>query len=232
MGMKKKFAILLLAGMLVSLLQVNTASANLNDTRATIAARYGDYRLVLDKDHQLWTRDEWEKKGIHRAEPLTYEYAFERQGIDFRMEVSYAGKDPQALVTAQRFTPAWPFKVKELKKYLPEIYDLISSPKAVIFATKSQLTQSFQEIPSPVTLGVVIEDNPVPNNHKIFTLLSFCVRDEGRLIKEIPYLDREAEIREIVLERAFRADVKDNLDSSWVRIPNLFQPDSNGSPRQ
>lgn len=198
------------------------AFASLDDTRASIESQYGDYRMVIDTDNQLWAKSEWEQKGHVRAKAASYTYSFSRQGLEIQLETAYTADTPQASVKAQRFTPGTSIKVKEFKNYFPEIYRLIMSPKAQAFASYDPVTHQFQEMQSPVTMGILIKDAPVTQK-SYYTLLVFNIQDEGRLIKDAKYIDENTYIREFTIERIYPRTASEFLESNqWQMIKNFF----------
>lgn len=198
------------------------AFASLDDTRASIESQYGDYRMVIDTDSQLWTKSEWEQKGHIRAKAASYTYSFSRQGLEIQLETAYIADTPQASVKAQRFTPSTSIKIKEFKNYFPEIYRLITSPKAQAFASYDPVTRQFQELQSPVTMGILIKEAPAAQK-SYYTLLVFNIQDEGRLIKEAKYIDENTYIREFTIERVATRTAADFLESNqWQTIKNFF----------
>ncbi|GMB01932.1 hypothetical protein [Pelosinus sp. IPA-1] len=200
----------------------SVAFASLDDTKLTIEKQYGDYRLLIDSDNQLWTKADWEARGSKKAKAASYRYSFSRQGIGVQMEVMYANNKPDALVVAQRFTPDMPITIKEMKKYFPEVYALTKAPKANFFATYSSISRNFQEGQSPVSMGVLIREL---TNGNYYSLLAFNVQDEGRLLKNIEYISEDTYIREFTIERASRTTVHDAMDTSkpdWQPIKNYF----------
>lgn len=216
----RKIIAMLVFSMLLMLSSV--AFASLDDNRTSIQEQYGDYRLLIDSDNQLWTKADWEAKGSRKAKASSYHYSFNRHGIGVQMEVMYASSKPDAKVVAQRFTPNMPITVKEFKLYFPEVYALMQTPKANTFATYKSLSRNFQENQSPVSMGVLVREL---TNGNYYTLLAFNVQDEGRLIKEIEYVNEDTYIREFTIERASRTTVHDNMDTSkpeWQPIKNYF----------
>lgn len=203
----------------------SVAFANLNDNRATTEQQYGDYRLLIDSDNQLWTKADWEAKGNKRAKAASYMYSFSRQGLRIQMETLYDSDKPDALVRTQRFTPDAAIKVKEFKLYFPEIYALITAPKAQVFATNNSLSRHFQEHQSPVRMGVIIKELVGIRNDVYYPLLAFNIQDEGRLVKDMDFIDENTYIREFTIERAYRSTVHDAMDSSkpdWKIIKSYF----------
>ncbi|HEY3423968.1 MAG TPA: hypothetical protein VGL27_04160 [Negativicutes bacterium] len=214
----KKLVSLLILTVLLTISSV--AFASLDDTRASIAAQYGEYRLLIDTNNQLWTKADWEAKGWKRAKASSYMYSFRRQGLGVQMEVMYENSSPQALVRAQRITPDMPIKIKELKEYFPEVYALVVQPKAEAFATYKQLSRQFQEPQSPVSMGILLKresDN---------TLLAFNIQDEGRYIQDIKYIDEDTYIREFTIEKVSQSAVyeamKKTSAADWKIIKNYF----------
>jgi hypothetical protein len=216
----RKIIVMLVFSMLLMLSSV--AFASLDDNRVSIQQQYGDYRLVIDSDNQLWTRADWEEKGYKKAKAASYRYSFSRHGIGVQMEVMYANNKPDAVVSAQRFTPDMPITIKEFKLYFPEVYALTKAPKANFFATHSSISRNFQEGESPVGMGILIREL---SGGKYYTLVAFNIQDEGRLIKDIENIDEDAYIREFIIERASRTTVHDNMDTNnpdWKPIKNYF----------
>lgn len=204
------------------------ASANLNDTRASVAAEYGDYRMVVDTDGQLWTKAEWEAGGSGKAKPGAYVYYFTRKGVNVQMEVLYEGTSPDARVKSQRFTPDVSIKIKDFKDYFPECYLLVTSPKAKTFGTYKELTRNFRDQASPVTLGVVVRE--VLQNVRggsFYTLLAFNIKDAGRLVKDTKYINSDLYIHEFTIERVSRYEADDGGDPEsghdWEWLKNPFR---------
>lgn len=219
MKIKKIAASALMAVMTIT---SSAAFANLDDTKTTIAQQYGEYRMVIDNDNQLWPRAEWEQKGRQRAKAASYTYNFVRQGLGIQMEVMYLNDKAEAPVVAQRFTPNMPIKIKELKTYFPEVYQLVIAPKAEAFASHEPITRQFQEQQSPVTMGVIVKTEPVLHKGK-YTLLAFNICEEGRLIKDAKYIDENAYIREFTIERVMRNVAHEKLDNrEWQPIKKFF----------
>jgi hypothetical protein len=216
----KKGIVMLVFSMLFAVSSV--AFANLGDSKATIQNQYGDYRLIIDTDNQLWTKVDWDAKGQKRAKAASYRHSFSRQGLGVQMEVMYNNDKPDAIVIAQRFTPDMPIKIKELKLYFPEIYALTKAPKAKAFATYGVISKNFQELESPVRMGVLIREL---SDGKYYPLLAFNVQDEGRLVKDIEYINEDTYIREFTIEHASQTKVHDAMDSSkpeWQSIKSYF----------
>lgn len=211
----------IITGTLAALMLTSgVAFANLDDTKDSISSRYGDYRLIIDTDNQIWSKVEWESKGVQRAKASSYMYSFTRAGLRTQMEVMYMN---DGVVRAQRFTPDTAIKIKDFKTYYPEIHRLITSPKAQAFTTYKQLTTQFQEGQSPVTMGIVVKEAPVGHKGSFYTLLSFNVQDEGRLVKDGKFIDQETGIREFTIERVFRTTANDAIDlGDWQLIKNYF----------
>ena len=55
----------------------SVAFASLDDTKASIATQYGEYRMVIDTDNQLWTKADWDSRGYKKAKAASYMYFFE-----------------------------------------------------------------------------------------------------------------------------------------------------------
>ena len=201
-----------------------TAFANLDDTRDTIAQHYGDYRLVIDSDNQPWTKEQWEKSGYKKAQADTYTYRFRREDIGIGMDVKYEGDKPTSFVRMQRFTPDMPFQLKDFQKMFPEIYPLVSSSQTVVFASYKELTRNLMENNSPVTLGAAVKTDLGGSRKGYFTLLSFNVQDEGRLVKDAKFINEDTYIREFTIERTYLSVLKDNLTVDWKEIKNFFIP--------
>lgn len=198
------------------------ASANLDDTRATMAQRYGDYRLVYDEDNQLWAKAEWEEKGSLKRKASFYTYSFTRNGVHFAMEVMYDGNKPDAPVRIQRITPDMPLKVKEIRQYFPEFALLIDHPKAVSFVSYRTLSRQFQELESPARMGLLVRELM---KDSYFTLMAFNIQNEGRLVKTADEVSGDTYVREFTIERAYRTTVHDKLDAAnpeWVKIKNYL----------
>jgi len=217
-----------LVGMLVcSLLLIisSVAFANLNDNKAAMQAQYGDYRLIIDSDNQLWTKADWEAKGYKKAKAASYTYSFSRQGLTVQMEALYDSNKLDSLVHTQRFTPDRAIKIKDFKLYFPELYRMIIAPKAQIFATHNLLSRHFQDIESPVRMGVLVKELADGKNGSYYPLLAFNIQDEGRLIKDINLINEDTYIREFTIERTYRTTVHDAMDSgkpAWKVIKNYF----------
>lgn len=216
----KKIVILCIMTALLALSSI--ASANLDDTKSSIAQKYGDYRLVIDTDNQPWAKAEWETKGMQRAKAASYVHYFNRNGIGMQMEVQYESDKQGSIAILQRFTPNSAIKVKELRSYFPELTDLIDSPKGEYFATYGEVTRNFQEQASPVTLGLVVKLPPAPKRNKYYTLLAFNIQDEGRFINEPKYIDGETYIREFVIQRVLTSEATDKLYTEWPAIKKFF----------
>ncbi len=217
----KKVGLAGIVGLLV-LLFSGTAFANLDDNRAAMAQKYGDYRLVIDTDNQLWTRADWEAKGHLRAKASSYMYSFERQGLVVQMEVMYNGDAPASLVRAQRFTPATSVKISDFKKYFPEVFNLAVTPKAIAFTSYDEITRNFQEPQSPVRMGIVVK---AAGKGSYSTLLAFNILDEGRLVKDVRYINQETMVREFTIESISPMRVNDNLNpqtGEWQPLTNYF----------
>lgn len=220
--MRKSIAISIFS---LLLMMSSVAFANLNDNKASIQTQYGDYRLIIDSDNQLWTKADWEVKGHKRAKAASYMYSFTREGLRIQMEVLYSGDKPDSVVVTQRFTPDTAIKVKEFKLYFPELYSSITSPKSQIFGTYEPLSRHFQEIQSPVRMGVLVKELVDTKNATFFPLMAFNIQDQGRLIKDIDFINEDTYIKEFTIERASRTTVHDAMDSSnpeWKIIKNHF----------
>lgn len=201
------------------------AFAALTDTRAAIEKDYGGYRMVVDTDSQLWTREEWEAKGHLRAVANVYMYYFDRAGMAIQMDVSYDSDSPTAPVKAQRITPSSAIRIKDLRKYLPEVYQLVTSPQAAVFTSNSQVTRNLSDDRSPLTLGVIVKQT-VKARGTWYTLVSMNVKDEGRLVKQAKFVNRDLFIQELCIERFHQSDLDDPrgpaADWDWMKT-NLFK---------
>jgi len=201
------------------------AFAGLTDTPATIAAKYGEYRMVVDTDNQLWTKEDWEASGHVKFRAGGFMHYFDRAGMAIQSEVNYDGSKPDSLVKAQRFTPVGIVRIKDLKTYLPEIYELVTSPKAEVFTTLAPLTRNFREDRSPLTLGVMVKE-PIKGKSSCYTLVAFSIKDEGRLVKEAKYITRDTFIQEISVERFYRIDLEkvdgEVMQWEWMK-GNIFK---------
>lgn len=219
----KKIVALALFVMLI--LSVSLASAALTDNKASIARLYGEYRMVTDTDNQLWDRAEWESVGYKKTKAGGYMHYFDRAGMAIQTEVNYDGDKPDSYVKAQRFTPVGIFRIKDLKTYLPEIYDLVTSPKAEVFTTNDQVTRQFREDRSPLTIGVLVRQ-PLAQNKALYTLVAFNVKDEGRLLKDAKFVTRDLYIQEIAIQRFYRVDLEDQtgtvMNWDWMKT-NIFK---------
>lgn len=201
----------------------STAFASLDDTKQSIASQYGECRMVIDTDNQLWPSSEWDQRGRQRAKAASYTYSFGRQGQVIQLEVMYTNDKPDAVVTAQRFTPSMAIKLKDFKTYFPEVYQLIKSPKAEAFASYTPITRQFQEQQSPVTMGVVVKAQPAAHKGSYYTVMAFNIQEEGRLIKDAKFIDENTYIREFTIERVMRSSANEFMDSSdWKPIKNFF----------
>lgn len=217
--MNKLIALLLFVLMIVS---VNQASAALDETRQAINAKYGEYRLVVDTDSQLWTKAEWEAGGYKKAKPAAFVHRFVRKDLTVQMEVQYDDNKPDALVIVQRFTPDYAIKISELKDYLPEIQSLITSANAEAFTSFKEVSRNLRDNQSPVTMGVVLKENPVPEKKSYFTLVVFNIRGEGTLIKDEKQITADTYIHEIIIETILKTNadpVRSGSDWKWLKNP-------------
>lgn len=199
--------------------------ANPDDTRASIASRYGDYRLVIDTDSQPWTKDEWLAKGIKRAKASAYMHTFTTNGLRVQMEVSYTTNKSDATVQVQRFTPDMSIKIKDFQKYFPEIYPLLIAPKAQAFTSYAPVNKNFQETQSPVTMGVVADQPAVGTSKGTLPLVVFNIQDEGRFVKDPAWINEDTYIREFIVTTVYRPDFIDHFEASnadWKKIKNYF----------
>lgn len=218
--MKKMVALLLLISCLFI---AQTAFASLDDKRSDIVAKFGEYRMVLDDNGRIWTRADWEAGGKEVAN--TYIYYYMAKDVKVQLDVMYAEKkgDNDPYVRAQRFTPDWAIQIKELKVYFPEVYALVTSPEAKVFTTREKLTKNFLDEKSPVTLGVMIVQEPksVPG---MYTLISFNVKGEGTLIKDPKAINGDTYVSEIVIERTLKRNTVDPTDvKNWNFQESVFK---------
>ena len=202
------------------------AQANLDDTRATIAAQYGDYRLVIDTDNQKWTKDQWETKGKLRAKASSYTYRFRRGDMGFDMVVEYDGDLPNANVKSQRFIPDVSFQVKEFKTYFPEIQKVMVLPDTTLFGVVGPLTNNFKDLLSPVAMGAVVRGVPADQKTAQCQLVAFNAMGQGEFLKELKFISADTYIREFVIERVSRMIAQERLKSKangdWRPIDNYF----------
>ncbi len=219
----KRFVIFTLLLLLAT--SMGTAFAAVGDSRSDTAALYGEYRIVIDDDNQLWTKLDWETSGHKYAKEATLWHQFWRNEQGFQMVVAYESNKPDAVVQIQRFTPQNAFRVSEMKTLFPEIQELLTQPNTVIFATDQQITKHFFESKPEVILGAVIKEAPTADRQSYYTLISFNVVQEGRVIKKAEQINQDTLIREFVMERVLKSDVEDKLQgrSEWTAIPNHFK---------
>ncbi|MDF2502327.1 MAG: hypothetical protein K0Q77_3041 [Anaerosporomusa subterranea] len=219
----KKFVVFTL--LLLMATTMGTAFAAVGNSRSDTAALYGEYRIVVDADNQLWTKLDWEQSGHKYAKEATLWHQFWRNEQGFQMVAAYETGKPDSVVQIQRFTPQSPFKLSEVKTLFPEIHKLLMSPKTVIFATDQQITSHFVESKPEIILGAVIKEAPTADRQAYYTLVSFNVVQEGRVVKHIDQINADTLIREFVMERVSKADVDNKLQerSGWTVIPNHFK---------
>jgi hypothetical protein len=219
--MKKWVAICVFVFLIVSASQV---FANLDDNRASMAARYGDYRLVVDKDGHLWTKADWESGGAVKSKvgAGAYVYYFTRNGMNMQMEVQYESSKPEARVTIQRITPDSSIQIKDFKDYFPEVYSLTVDPKAQVFTTRRELTRNFQPLHSPITLGVYISGSAAKLGWG--TLIAFNVQGQGQLIDNSKDINKDTYIQEFNIERLIQRPDEESGDRgrSWQTIKSPF----------
>ena len=213
----------LLMALLVWMMAV-PAMASLDDTRATIAQEYGEYRRVIDTDNQPWTREQWEKTGYKKAQADTFIHQFRREDINTYLFVQYESDKPDSYVRMQRFEPDMPFQIKDFKKVFPEIYAILSTPQAVVFASHKEISKNLPDKISPVTMGVALKKELPGNRKAYFTLLAFDIADEGRLVKDPKFIDENTYIRTFTIERTYLTYLKDNIGGDWKPIKNYFVP--------
>jgi len=217
--MKRLLGIILMMAVMVTAAPVQ---ANLDDTRASIESKYGEYRLVLDTNNQPWTKEQWEKSGYKKADAATFMYRFRRFDMGIQLDVAFEDNKPNAYVKMQRFTPDNPIQIKDFKKIFPEVYDLLVSPKAVSFTSFKELTKNFTEQGSPVTYGIAINQPPTPDRKAYITLCAFSITDEGRVVKEVKYIDENTYIREFTIERLWTGVFNEYINNDWKKIKNFF----------
>jgi hypothetical protein len=218
--MKKLVALCLFTLLILSASQ---AFANLDDNRASMAVKYGDYRLVIDKDGHLWTRADWESGGYAKTKAGAFVYYFTRKGLNMQMEVQYEGPKPDSRVIIQRITPDSEIKIQDFKDYFPEVYALIVAPKAQVFTTSKQLTRNFRADHSPVTLGVFVSGAST-GKLRYSTLMAFNVQGPGELIKDPKNVSKDSYIHEITIERVIPMDNDDTggADRTWKSMNSPF----------
>ncbi|MDU4961506.1 MAG: hypothetical protein E6X17_12720 [Sporomusaceae bacterium] len=214
------FALLLLLTTAAS-----TAFAAVGDSRSDTAALYGEYRIVIDSDNQMWTKLDWEQSGNRYAKEATLWHQFWRNGQGFQMVVAYETAKADSVVQIQRFTPQNSFKLSEMKALFPEIHQLLLSPDTVIFATDDRITAHFVESKPEITLGAVIKEAPTSDRQGYYTLISFNIVQEGRVVKNANQINADTLIREFVMERVAKSDVDGKLQSrgDWTQITNYFK---------
>lgn len=225
--MKKLMATLLA---LCILMVAAPVLANLDDTRETIAQKYGEFGIIIDTDNQLWTKEQWEKSGYKKAQADTYVYRIRRGEIGMQMDVKYDGSKPTSFVRIQRFTPDIPFQIKDFQALFPEIYPILVTPQSVAFASYKDVSKNLLEKNSPVTMGVAVKKEPTSDRKSYYTLVAFNVQDEGRFVKDPKFIDENTFIREFVIELTYAATIKDNLGGDWKEIKNYFNPQAVAPP--
>jgi len=213
----RKIIVLCLLAMLT--IPVGHVFAALNDTPATMAAQYGDFRLVSDVDGQLWTKAEWETTGHLKTAANLYIYYFNRSGQQMQMDVRYENDSPNAFVKMQRITPSDSVKIREFKDFFPELYQLLIKPSAQIFTTTADLTRNFLDSRSPVVLGALINEQAAPGRPGYITLMAFNVKDEGRLIRNPKYVTPDCYISEFTVERVSK---EQDDDPNKILLKNPF----------
>ncbi|HWR38257.1 MAG TPA: hypothetical protein VN611_02040 [Patescibacteria group bacterium] len=209
--------------LLMVLMVPGMAAANLGDTRDNIREQYGEYRMVYGFYNQLYTREAWEEKKLGLREG-TYRHIFTRLDLPVTLDVDYESRQPDALVRQQRFVLGKAIAVKDFKKYFPEIYQALTGPSAKTFATKEKLSELLSDEASPVTLGVVTKQFANGDKKGYYMLVAFNIMDEGRLVKDIKYIDGNTQITEFIIEQTTRYTVTDLLTDKgkWKAITNYF----------
>jgi hypothetical protein len=193
------------------------------DTREKMAGLYGEYRLVNDTEGKLWSRADWESSKAKRGGPESYVYFFAR--LDTRMTTVAAydkrGGDHVAL---QHFSFDTPISVGKFKEYFPEVYALITDTKAKVFIINSdELNSKFLEEKNTISFGVVVEKE-VAKETGYYTVMSFNIRDNGRLVKDAQYIDGNTAILEFIMEKFPASDARDKLyiAETWKPVKNYF----------
>lgn len=215
-----------LAALLLMLLMVlsSVAYAAPGDTREKTAALYGEYRLVNDSEDKVWSRADWESSKRKGALAESYVHYFSRQGITCTTTVGYT-KIGGENVAVQHFSFDTPISVSQFKEYFPEIYALIADAKAKAFIVNSgELNGRFLEEKNPFSFGVIVEKDISSKDTGNYTLMSFNIRDNGRLIKDARFIDNKATIVEFVMEKVSVRDVREKLhmDGIWKPVANYF----------
>ncbi len=214
--MKIKVALLLLA---LCLVFSQTAFADLGDKKAAIAAKYGEYRMVVDDRGRVWTKADWEAGDKGKESTLTYIHYFTAKDVRVQLDVMYYDYQADPRVKAQRFTPDWSIQIKDMKSYFPDIYALITAPEAKVFNTNSKMTSNFLDERSPVVLGAVVPKEPT-GRKGWYTLVLFNIKGEGTLIKDPKQITPDTYISEIVLVGIDKLEVDDS-SLRWQK--NIFQ---------
>ncbi|CUH94515.1 putative secreted protein [Propionispora sp. 2/2-37] len=217
--MKKIWLCFALATTLLS----GAAYANLNDTQAIIAAKYGEYSTVIDESKNHWTREEWDKEGHKYSKEPTYLYSFVSQDLPVRMSVMYENNKPGAYVQIQHFSFNYAIKIKDLKTYFPEAYELATSAEAQSFTSKREITNNFFEPQSPVSLGVIVKEN-AKQKGSYFTLLAFNVQNEGKFINHPDMINGDTYIKEFTIERFSAYNAKRALEGKLYDWQPLHSP--------
>lgn len=200
----------------------NVSFANLNDTKGSISQTYGEYHMVIDDDNQLWTKADWETKGVQKAQASAYVYYFNHNGIGVQMEVQYESEKENALVRTQRFTPNSAIKIKDFRYYFPELVVLLDAPTGEYFTTDEIVTRDFLENTSPITLGLLVKSPPAPKREGYYTLVAFNIEGEGTLIRNRKYIDPDTYVREFVIKRVWRSEASEKLNAAWTPIKKFF----------
>ncbi|SEO73077.1 hypothetical protein [Propionispora vibrioides] len=209
---------------LLTVLLSGFSYANLNDTQATITNKYGDYGTVVDESKNHWTKDEWDKEGHKYSKDPTYIYSFVTSGLPVHMSVMYETTKPGAYVQIQHFSFNYAIKIKDLKIYFPEAYELVTSPAAQSFTSKREITSNFFEPQSPVSLGVIVKEN-AKQKGSYFTLLAFNVQNEGKFINHPAMISGDTYIKEFTIERFSAYNAKRALEGKlydWTMLKSPF----------
>lgn len=220
--MKKRMMGLVLAVLVAA---TSTTFAAVGDSRERTAELYGEYRLLIDTDNQLWTRDEWETAGHRREKEATLWHQFWRKDQGFQMVVAYENNKPDSTVQIQRISPDNAFPVSELKNLFPEIHKQLMAPSTVVFGTEQMTTRHFAGSKPQVVLGAIFRESASGEKSNFYTLVSFNIVREGRIVKDIKQINEQTLIREFVMERVPKLNIDKKLQErgNWEIIPNYFK---------
>lgn len=211
----------LMASILITLLAVMPAAdASPGDSKEKVAAQYGEYRVVNDSEGRQWAKADWESRG-KGAVAESYVHYFSRQDTKVTTVVAYQG----GRVAQQYFTLDMPITISQFKAYFPEVYALLTDAKAKVFVAKSaERNGKFYEEHNPISFAAVIEKDASPQEAGYYTLISFNIRDNGRLVKDAQYIDGNTAIVEFIMEKFPASDARDKLyiTESWKPVKNYF----------